>query len=224
VEELNTLLTNVNQRYHTYFEPIKIAGKELKFLQIANMTEYIEKLADTPHDIELPYWAKIWEGSIILAYLVSKRPADKSKECLEIGAGVGVAGMFAAAFGYQVTLTDIDEEALLFAKVSAMKNGLDIKVKKVDFTLDDLDHKYDLILASEVLYKKGTDLPLIDFFKKHLKEDGLIYLAKNRQIKAEEFLEVLEEHFVVSKKEISLRTSDEQHLIPVYTIRQKKGV
>jgi len=46
------------------------------------------------------------------------RPAlrPNNSECLEIGAGIGVAGLFAAAFGYEVTITDIDEYALLFAR------------------------------------------------------------------------------------------------------------
>jgi len=93
----------------------------------------------------------------------------------------------AAAFGYEVTITDIDEYALLFARISAIKNGLNVNIKRVDFTKDSLNHKYDIILASEVLYKEDTYIPLINFFKAHLKEDGLIYLAKNRKIKAEGF-------------------------------------
>lgn len=220
MDELTKLLAKVNRRFKTYFETIRIADKELKFLQIANMREYIEKITES-NQIELPYWAKIWEGSIVLAYLVSKRPPDKSGECLEIGAGIGVAALFAAAFGYRVTITDIDKDALLFAKISAIKNGLNVDIKRLDFTKGNLRHRYDLMLASEVLYKKETYIPLINFFKNHLKEDGLVYLAKNRKIRAEGFFNALEKDFFVSKKEVGLKGDDEKYVIPVYKIRLK---
>jgi len=181
------------------------------------MKEYIEKITESNKN-ELPYWAKIWEGSIVLAYLIFKRQPEKFSECLEIGAGVGVAGLFAAAFGYKVTITDIDEDALLFAKISAIKNRLTINIKKLDFTKDNLNHKYNLILASEVLYKKDSYIPLINFFKNHLKKDGLIYLAKNRKIKAEGFFNKLKKEFFVSKKEVGLKAADEKYIIPVYKI------
>lgn len=220
MNELDKLLTKVNRRFETCFETIKVAGRELKFLQIANMKEYIEKITES-NKIELPYWAKIWEGSIVLAYLISKKRPNNS-ECLEIGAGIGVAGLFAAAFGYEVTITDIDEYALLFARISAIKNGLNVNIKRVDFTKDSLNHKYDIILASEVLYKEDTYVPLINFFKAHLKEDGLIYLAKNRKIKAEGFFNELERDFSFSKKEIGLRSGEDKYIIPVYEIWLKR--
>jgi len=217
MDELTKLLAKVNRQFKTYFDTIKIADKELKFLQITNMKEYIEKITES-NKIELPYWAKIWEGSIVLAYLVSKRQPHKSSECLEIGAGIGVAGLFAAAFGYKVTITDIDKNALLFAKISAIKNGLNVNIKKLDFTKDNLNHRYDLIFASEVLYKEDSYIPLINFFKNHLKEDGLIYLAKNRKIRAEGFFNELEKDFFISKKEVGLKGGDEKYIIPIYEI------
>ncbi|MCD6319802.1 MAG: methyltransferase domain-containing protein, partial [Candidatus Desulfofervidaceae bacterium] len=177
MENLNQLLEEINKKYRTYFEPIKIGDKELYFLQIADMKKHIEKSIEKGAGIEFLYWAKIWESSVILAYMLSKKnqaPVERTKTCLEIGAGIGVAGLFAATFGYDVTITDINKDALLFAKISALKNGLNVKIKKVDFTKDNLNNQYDVILASEVLYNKRDYHHLIKFFKQHIKNSGII--------------------------------------------------
>jgi len=225
METLNQLLEEVNKKYKTYFEPIKIGNKELYFLQIANMKEYIEKFVEIGGKIESLYWAKIWESSVILAYLLSKKlqnPIGQKKTCLEIGAGVGVAGLFASAFGYEVTITDINKEALLFSKISALKNGLDVKIKKVDFTKDDLNKQYDIILASEVLYNKATYFPLVEFFKRHIKPDGVIYMTQNPKMNAESFKKKLEEDFSIMTKTIRLYSQEDEHTIYFHEIRKKQ--
>lgn len=148
-------------------------------------------------------------------------PIERAKTCLEIGAGIGVVGLFAAAFGYDVTITDINEEALLFAKISALKNGLNVEIKKVDFTKDNLNRQYDIILASEVLYNRAGYFPLIEFFKRHIKDDGVIYMTQNPKIKAKGFKEKLEEDFLITSKAIRLSSQEDQYTIYFHEIRKK---
>ncbi len=221
---LDKLLEEARKKYKIYFEPLKIGDKELYFLQIEDMVEQIERCLNSGQGISSLYWAKIWEGSVLLAYMLSKQPLNtvlETKTCLEIGAGIGVAGLFAASFGYQVTLSDIHGDALLFAQINALKNNLDVKVKRVDFPKDKLDERYDLILASEVFYNKYLMEPLLLFFKEHLKSDGTVYMVQNLRTNPKEFQKIAQRDFLVESKFLRLRSETETHTLLFYKLRPR---
>ena len=51
--------------------------------------------------------AQLWPSSLALARHVARQPP--SGRCLELGAGLGLVGLVAAACGAQVLVTDLDE-------------------------------------------------------------------------------------------------------------------
>ena len=62
------------------------------------------------------------------------RDLPKEAAILEIGAGMGVVGLFMGACGYRVTITDFDEEVLELLRLNAAHNGLDtVSVRKLDW-------------------------------------------------------------------------------------------
>ncbi|MDL2280100.1 methyltransferase, partial [Desulfovibrio sp. OttesenSCG-928-G11] len=101
---LDELLDFAGQRYALDFEPVSAGGLTLQILQIANMREILDKtIAEGKLDKaldSLPLWAKIWPASVILAHLVSQMPGE-GRALLEIGAGCGLAGLMAAAAGFE---------------------------------------------------------------------------------------------------------------------------
>ena len=42
--------------------------------------------------LDLPFWAKVWEASFVLAYFLGRQPVVPGRRILEIGAGIGVVG------------------------------------------------------------------------------------------------------------------------------------
>jgi predicted nicotinamide N-methyase len=168
------------------FEPVSAAGLTLDVLQIADMSAYLDSLvglAGSEGRVELPLWSKVWPSALVLAHALS-RLKDRSRPVLEIGAGVGVTGLFAAALGFDVLITDVNEDALCFARAAVLKNGLGdrARVARVDFSADRLGRRFSLVLGSEVLYLPDLHAPLINFLLAHLDEapGSEILLSCNR--------------------------------------------
>ncbi|WP_457572592.1 class I SAM-dependent methyltransferase [Desulfovulcanus sp.] len=233
---LEELLEIANSKFETYFEPVKVGEHTLEILQIAEMDQYIDKLVNEfqpGQKIELPLWAKIWPASILLSYFINSMEAPTSKKTvLEIEAGVGLCGLFAALKGFDVIISDRNDDALLFTKINILKNNLEGRatVAKVDFTKDRLNQKFDYILGSEVLYQEETYRPLIKFFLAHLKSTphAEVILAKDYRRKAKKFFNLAPKDFKVAEKTIGYRqesetgSQDERFLCTIYRLHPRK--
>ena len=106
---------------------------------------------------------------------------------LEIGCGLGLAGLFAARLGYQVTLADYDGDAIEFVKQTARLNQLAVAVAQLDWRQDPLE-RYPLILAADVLYEQRTHSPIREFLRLALAPGGLAVLADPFRHVADAFL------------------------------------
>jgi len=194
---LNDLLALLGTRYSLRFEPVTVGDTTLELLQIADMEAFIERLTRESGDgpLELPFWARIWPTSILLSYFMNRlepqTASGAAKTMLEIGAGVGICGLFAAARGFDVTITDIHPDALLFCRVNVLKNGLsaNARVCRADFSADRLGRRFDCIIGSEVLYLEDLHRPLVKFLSAHLSLDpgAEIFLARDYHRKAPAF-------------------------------------
>ena len=71
-------------------------------------------------DEYLPYWATLWPAALFLADVVAAWGpvvTDGARpEVLELGCGLGLAGLVALGLGYCIVLSDYDEDALAFAQ------------------------------------------------------------------------------------------------------------
>jgi len=124
---LDALLERIGDRYETETSEVALRGIRLKLLQIKDMAAYIEEVIERAGEgaVRLPYWAKVWEASLVLAdYLLGLpefAPGAAPRHIIELGAGLGVPGLFAAAAGHDVTLTDCEPEALEFTQATALE-------------------------------------------------------------------------------------------------------
>ncbi|NDY57577.1 methyltransferase [Desulfovibrio sulfodismutans] len=194
---LDDLLALAGARYHVRFEPVTVGDTTLELLQIADMEALIDRLTRESGDgpLELPFWAKIWPTSILLSHFLGRLEPEtasgQQKTMLEIGAGVGICGLFAAARGVDVTITDIHPDALLFCRINVLKNGLsaNARVCRADFSADRLGRRFDYIIGSEVLYLEDLHRPLVKFLSAHLSLDpeAEILLARDYHRKAPTF-------------------------------------
>ncbi len=232
---LEALLSEANAKFETCFEPVTVGGQTLEFLQIANMPEYIERLhrSLSPGELlSLPLWAKIWPTAILMSHFIQKLDPAEKPAMLEIGAGVGVCGLFAAKRGFDVVITDIHPDAMLFIKINILKNGLENKAKAVpaDFTKDRLGRTFDYIVGSEATYLDHTYRGLVKFLLAHLKNDpgAEIILAKDYSRKAKKFLNLAEEEFHLAERTIGYKETSpesgraERQLTTIYRMRAKK--
>jgi predicted nicotinamide N-methyase len=129
----------------------------------------------------MPYWAYLWPGAWLLAEVMAREPIPVPAEidAVEIGCGLGLAGLVAVRRGLRVRFTDYDEAPLRFVHQSARANGFDPSL----FTTSRLDWRespaarYPLILGADVLYERRL-VPLVaNVLSTMLAPDGLALIA-----------------------------------------------
>jgi predicted nicotinamide N-methyase len=116
--------------------PIRIGGITLELLTVEDISPLLTEFEKMEKDAldSFPYWVKIWESSIILASHLSEQNLDRSGTVLELGAGMGVVGLFLAALGHPVTLTDHNDDALALLERNAVGNNLaSARIEKLDW-------------------------------------------------------------------------------------------
>ncbi|WP_428939672.1 class I SAM-dependent methyltransferase [Fontivita pretiosa] len=152
----------------------------------------------SPDDqLHLPYWAELWDSALGLAEHLttwndlrlvssdspSQRPARRSrtnhrKMVLDLGCGMGFAGMVAAAMGARVLLADLEPDALLFARLNTLPWHPHARTRRLDWRTDRLDQRFDLILGADVLYDRAQWPHLQQFFRHHLRPHGVVLLGE----------------------------------------------
>ena len=138
--------------------------------------------------LDVPYWAGVWPSALAIgAHLAARREAIAGRSLLDLGCGTGLAGAIAATLGARVTLVDREPAALLFARLNTLAwNG---RVRRCDWQADDLGERFDAIVGSDVLYEP-PQWPFIDrFLRKHLADDGVVFLGEPGRPKSEPFVE-----------------------------------
>lgn len=235
---LDDLLALAGGRYALTFEPVSAGGVTLQMLQIADMRERLDRAmaGNALHDAlsALPLWAKIWPASLVLGHVLRHMPGQ-GRSFLEIGAGCGVAGLVAAALGFErVCISDINEDALLFARINILKNGLEgrAQVRRADLRSDTLGERFSVIAGSEILYLEDLYRPLVGFLKRHLEASAAggalpeALLAADHRRSARPFFKRAQKEFRVERKQIGVRETSpadpqarpERHLLALYRL------
>lgn len=156
-------------------------------------------------DNYLPYWPVIWPSSLMLAHQIAQSDESppviaagdtRRPRALELGCGLGIAGVAAGWRGWHVTFTDYDSEAIDFARHNAVINH--IGADAVDaFQMDwrsPVEKKFDWIIASDVLYERRLHAILLSAIKTLLAPGGSAWISDPGRNSAEDFpiLAVLE--------------------------------
>ncbi len=143
-------------------------------------------------DEYMPYWADLWPGAFVLADIVASWPPVTAPEqnlgVLEIGAGLGLVGLVAAARGYDVTISDYDEDALAFVVENARRN----KLRTPNTITIDWKNSYNCvrpmrIVAADVLYERRNLIPVARFIDRHLAPEGVALVSDPYRVIADDF-------------------------------------
>ena len=215
-ESLDELLARIATKFVVHFEDIAIDDTPLEILQIDNMQEHLDTLLHTNalrnplHD--LPLWAKVWPCSLVLGRLVRKYdPAGK--RLLELGAGCGLVSLIAARYGLShIDCTDINDDAILFAKANVRKNALEDTIDVFRFDIKNApipDTPYDIIAASEILYLPELFDQILRFVDKALAPKGCALFATDYARRQSKFLKKAKKRFTVTEGHIGVKSTNE---------------
>ncbi len=142
-----------------------------------------------------PYGFLLWEAAVGAAEHLEANPAlVAGKSVLELGGGLGFAGMVAQSLGGRVCQTDHQPGALTIARWNAQKNGItEIEYRIADWRDWNHKKKYDVILGADILYERKMHFHLEEIFRHYLSPKGCLVLSDPKREQAFQFITHLED-------------------------------
>lgn len=105
--------------------------------------------------IAFPFWGKVWPAAVALSKFLLQQPYYvQNKNVLELGAGLGLPSIVAAAYASSVVCSDKEGEAVAAIKKSADHNQLaNFSTLQLDWSTLPADEKTDVLLLSDINYE-----------------------------------------------------------------------
>jgi len=128
----------------------------------------------------MPYWAELWPAGLALARALPERV--DGVRVVELGCGLGVPALVAAARGGRVTAIDWAAEAVELLRANAKRNDVSLTAVRADWR--SFDGEFDLVLAADVLYEARNVPPLLELLPRLAPE---VLLAEPGRPHAAEF-------------------------------------
>ena len=140
--------------------------------------EALIDLAAFEADERIPYWADVWESAIVLAEDHATLDG-RGMSLLELGCGLGLPSLVAAAAGFAVTATDYEHPALEGVRFNAEKNGIEsIRTRVLDWrNLPDDLGRFDRVVAADVLYEPHHAAAVAGVIARTLAPGGVAMVA-----------------------------------------------
>jgi EEF1A lysine methyltransferase 3 len=215
-----TELSKLRHSYQLKPVEIEVAGQVINLVKVTNIDDLLDRANDPD---EIPFWAELWPSSIGLTRYIFQNKADfKDKTVLELGSGVGLAGIAAKLNGSQVVQSDFTIEALRFTRVNCLRN----QVTFTELLLADWRNfpvnigRFDWIIGADILYEKNLHGSLARIFKQCLKSEGTILLADPGRTFAKDFiLELATAGWQVAQSSLSVNYEERTYNIDIYQLQ-----
>lgn len=219
------LWTALSGRYQLEWGPAQVRDLKLEILQIHDLEGYLVGTIETGTSslATFPFWAMVWDGALVLADFVVRQPPDPNRPLLELGSGLGFVGLFAAARGHRVVLTDNHPDALDFARLSVHHNRLaTAEVRPLHWHSPDLPGTFPWIVGSDILYDEASPLLVATLLERVLAPDGVVHLAQGilgQNLK--KFFELMKPRYQVRYQEKHLTTAEGKKKVLFLEIRRR---
>ena len=110
-----------------------------------------------------PYWSVLWRSGLALACEVDGMQL-RGRRIVELGCGLGLPSIAAARAGAEVLATDACPDALELVAHNADANDVRVETATLDWSHPGelaARGRFDLVLAADVLYERGSVAPLL---------------------------------------------------------------
>lgn len=223
--DLTAELEALGRRFDISTADVALPGGAVSIERPRSADELISE-KDFEKDERLPYWADVWPSSTALAATVASLHG-RGKHALELGCGVGLVTVAAMRAGYDVLATDYYEDALLFARRNALRAiGREPATLLVDWrALPAGLGRFDLVLASDVLYEREYATLIADALVATLAPRGLALIADPGRTALLAFVTACEQRgcTVRVRAKIPWREGKAKQTITIHEIRAGDG-
>lgn len=144
-------------------------------------------------DERFPYWSELWPSAVALGRFLARGKNLTGVATVELGAGLGLAGVAAALKGADVLFSDYEPHALAFSRANHGLNlGRPGKTRLFDWRDPPRKLSASLVIASDVLYEKRFLDPFLTTLGRLLLPGGRAFVAEPGRKIAEGAVERLE--------------------------------
>ncbi|WP_346237911.1 class I SAM-dependent methyltransferase [Niabella insulamsoli] len=170
------------------------------------------------------YWAKVWPAALGLCHFLAEHPDYISgKTVLELAAGLGLPGIFAARYATHVTITDRDVDSIDIVQQSAQHLRLEnVSARALDWKDINTAPSHEVLLLSDVNYEPAQFESLHKIMREALQRGTLILLSSPQRLVARQFLVRLLP-FSVHQKNYSINTVSEQAEVGVFVLKNRSA-
>lgn len=136
------------------------------------------------------YWAQIWPAAAGLCLFLEQHPHFiQNKQVLELAAGLGLPGLYAASLARQVTITDKEPLAETFVKYSAAHLGLkNVITKTLNWKDAPKESAPEVVLLSDVNYEPAAFEELKQVLQFYLAQKVPVIISTPQRLVAKEFI------------------------------------
>lgn len=197
---------------------LRYAGREVKVVRPTEPDRLLEEPAVldwNQRDDYMPYWAYLWPGAYLLAEAVGREAFSRRVEALEIGCGLGLAGLVAMARGVPVQFSDYDATPLKFVELSVAANGFHparYATRMLDWRRLP-DEKFSLILGADVLYERRLVPLVVGLIERMLAPGGQALLAGPYRLATEDLPACLEKAALAWSRQPVTATTERGELV-----------
>ncbi len=213
------LYQELNRSFRLQKVAVEFGDYSLELIKVADLDELLEGVTDAD---QIPFWAELWPASLGLTrYIFNHRHLSEGRSVLELGAGIGLAGIAARLAGAHLLQTDYVEAALRFIRVNSLWNGLsDPRLLLADWRRFPQVGKFDLILGADILYEKTLHQDLAGIMANSLKPGGTVWLADPGRDYALEFvLMLMDRGWSVRQSRVPVIYEKNTHQIDIYQLQ-----
>lgn len=179
------------EEVETLFETVPLGARSITIERPEDPGSLIQGWCDLADpDVLIPYWAEIWPSSRAIARRLTEEGELRGATVLDLGCGLGLAGIAAGLRGGRVTFADNHPDALAFARRNAEEAGLvDAKFLLVDWRSPGWARPFDRVLGADVIYDRSEHEPIADLLSLLLEEGGTAWLGDPGRDAAKAFVE-----------------------------------
>ena len=144
---------------------------------------------------------------------------------MELGAGLGVPALAAAAKGRRVVISDLDPDALEFARAAAEINRVSdlVEVTALDWTAPDPGlGPFQTILGAEILYQPGIYPVLVEVLARLLAPGGTAFISHQERPFAIGFFDLARERFMVRRTQRKMRGDQGETTVYLYALTHRQ--
>jgi predicted nicotinamide N-methyase len=173
-------------------DAVEVAGLRLELLRPPDAEALIDEDAFARNEF-LPYWAELWPAGLALAAAL---PDLRGRRVVELGCGLALPSLVAAARGADVLATDWSPEAIELLETNAARNGIGLRARVADWSDWRLEERFDLVVAADVLYEHRNVEALLALLPRL---GGEVLLAEPGRPPAQAFFRTAEREWTVAE-------------------------